>query len=810
MIKNQTNLVTMKRFLIISHLILLLFIFGGSYYYYQSRLSDNHYITSVYQKSATLEELVKADYLKKISGSINKLDFDNATKLFSNFELKTTELFDIERILNGNAVSTKITIEIKEKIRHSKKNLAKILSGRNFNEYQKDLVNKINQFQEYSTLNNWQTLSKMSLRMLVKSKEFNNLDLEKLRIIQKSLTQDISIIKNIAETSTLNQLQIDEILNRSQLISNELIQAKVLVDELDEMNDRIKDLSDLFQEFIVKALPNSQLDKIILAEKNRNFMIGQIFLMVLLFIIISSMIYISKTEDSKNLNKFEKDFLLLVKNYIMGQSIEDEKLSSYSNDFKNEINKLKESYKIKISSLNKFQDGIPFPSCIVDNQFNVVWSNNLFCNVFALESVDISRKLIHWDLVSRFTNLSTQNPIKHSIKENSIQVNQIKINIGTNDQICPYEMYSVPLRDEHLQSVFVIFYPLSSLNDALVKQSLSLVGPINDFIEEILSKKITNEVRNEFLMKFNDNGIKYVYDNFIKLTDKIDFLVKKVDVHEKNIKLLKNMILNSFKDLDINETEINKKIDLILIESKNQRRVFIDNFEIENKLLGEFKRVSDKNFTLISNLNDLIRILMNMKIFIQDFNNSIDVISSSKIDTKKSKVNINVLFHKIETSLDQLNLFLRNQKDLDSIKYEALVEKIKLEKSMIQQEFQTYDTKMVNVDIQTSKLSEIVKGIANELNLAKLNDRVEMLKISYKELQEKNYLEKEFSNKLSILEESSIKSVKNILQNLMDLKSKAKNIKLISQENTKQLLIEDYSKAPIGPTNPSKINVFHH
>jgi hypothetical protein len=212
----------------------------ATYYYWHEGLGDTHYISSIYQASNNFEELNKSDLLSKVSLYALNGNQKLSVKYLGQLESQIYELDQLKK----NTPSSKTLLDQLQKLKIA---TIKLLNYQPPMQIVKILEGKVVKFREYSGEKQWQTLSKLAMKMENKISEFKEFSPEKMKILTKSLVQDISIVKNVAETSSLNQGDINNILFRMQSLQSELNLIQNLLEDLDVFGLNYQEVARFYQ-----------------------------------------------------------------------------------------------------------------------------------------------------------------------------------------------------------------------------------------------------------------------------------------------------------------------------------------------------------------------------------------------------------------------------------------------------------------------------------------------------------------------------------------------------------------------------------
>ena len=320
---------------------------------------------------------------------------------------------------------------------------------------------------------------------------------------------------DVTNSSTLSQEKKELIFSRFDLFKTEL---EMLEKYNNQMRELFQNLNDAEKKFLIWS-ENSSIDislrKIEFENKSKFLFYSLIGLLFLMVGLLGFGIYLNKFFNKKEQLILEKSILDSVRDGL----ISNKPLRNYSKEFQKEIDNIREYVHQKISFGSIVFDSLPFATLFLDYNLSVIWANSIFFQVFGIDKE--KKELMTWDYVQRFTNLGENDPIYLALKNDLAGIYQIQVKRGQKEEAIPYEIYVQPTIYQNQKRILLFLYPLKDLQESLVDQVKSIIGPVVRTIDAMTGNQFDEDFKNSIKKDFEVGGIDGVLNKFIKFNDLI-------------------------------------------------------------------------------------------------------------------------------------------------------------------------------------------------------------------------------------------------------------------------------------------------
>ncbi|RLA66699.1 MAG: hypothetical protein DRQ88_05660 [Epsilonproteobacteria bacterium] len=527
-------------------------------------------VTSIFEADITALNLQKRNDVRTLRVLLEQNKIRSAVKTIENLESDTA-------YIAGLTTESPKYYALQKNIKDSSRILNKLLSLPELSSVLMVLERKMLDLQSFVIENNWKTLTRITRRLLARTfpKKRSSMTLKKIPHLLANTKKQLDKMVAVTGSSKLKPALKELIYSKISKFKTEI---KMLSTYLKKQNDLKKIVGVLSGNFKIwmKDLRISISYNKIQYQGRIKYLFGSLGLMViLLFLFWILGIWINRISLKKDHAHLE-NYLL---NFIKEKLIYHKKgpVKDLSNEFNEELNKVQVYLEKRINLGLVFQETLPFPAILLDSNLLLVWSNNLFYKEWG---IDVENKNMTWDFLQSFTNLGEDDPVLIALNKNLAGIYQIQVKSKANPDSIPYEMYVAPNGEGDNKHIMIFFYPLRSLQETLVQQTKSIVGPINRSLDALASNR------------FNGKLLKSIEKDFNVAS--IDGLFSKFQTLDQNIGYQRDELLNEVQNVEINlHDEIKIKEDLKTLVKENS--------QIQSK---GFKKITEIKKNLINNVEN--------------------------------------------------------------------------------------------------------------------------------------------------------------------------------------------------------------
>lgn len=413
------------------------------------------------------------------------------------------------------------------------------------------LTQLIEAFTIFATEKNYPTLIRVSNRM--KIRDINIADVKSQETALFAFAKDIEFMQATIRNANIDEakkLEINNLLNEMQVLIVDLqkdttkrVQGQAIVKNL---WTKTKDVLTLVRPLIVQSgIHNS-------ANFNGIF---YAFIVIFVFSIALSlwMLISEKNAKSKNKNKLENNFLILLNDaFVKGSHVSSH---AFSANFNSTFSQIYNFVLKKMQYGQMFQDTIPFPTILIDSNLQVRWFNQSLIAEWHLEDFIRDRESLSWEHFSQLTNMSANDPVMDVIKNQHAGIFKLQVKPVESEKAVPYQMYVTPYQIGEEKLCLLFFYPLLSLEETIEMQTQSVVGPVRN----TLMAMIDNTYNDDFFLQSKSDyeigtidELHQLFDDlYVKNTNASDELLNQLT--EKDIKLQDQHQLAQSLDNDIEQ-----------------------------------------------------------------------------------------------------------------------------------------------------------------------------------------------------------------------------------------------------------------
>ena len=735
----------------IGFLLIMSGISGSFYFYWDSGLINSNKTASVSEASAAISDLRKKEIIKSIQADVIK---DNVRVAGQNFSDLMVIIRKINEVKNIAPLYTKLKNSEKE-INETVKLLQVYPSAR---EMVGVLAKKSEDFSTFTSHNNWKTLGRMSSRFVKRLSNISKLTPNRLARILRDSTQDISIMRNVTESSVLTHEMKTLIIVRLSSLETEIKMLIKFRDLQGVFQNQMAQFENKFDQWMAAVAPEISKENLRVENYSKQFIFFQLGLVLLSFLLMV-LGYFVFSLSNKKADKFIENEIVEFIEYTLLRS-EKGGVNKGTDGFNQRIAKNRTYVQKRMSFGSIFQESLPFAAVMLDENLKVAWANASFCENWNFNLHEVENENISWDYIARYTNISDNDPVIEAFKNGLSGIYQVQMKFEQQKERKSFEMYVRPIEHDKKTKIMLYFYPLSHLEETIKNQSKSIIDPVKKTLLALKSEEFNDTFKIKIQKEFELAGISDVYNQFteysayqnskmLALLDQIDSLEGKnkdfykalSDINKINSELtgleqdhVKKIA--DFKDgliRSVTHSHEQSKINLKTIQlSESAIKRFKTAIMMSKEILGRLTKVSDT----INQLGDL------------------------KSGLKSQKDELSGLYEKLLQTVNQTFIFTKTNV-VDPFQLEAALSKLKSDVKEIEKSYGPLSKSILDLDIKLSKFLMLIEKTDNkeEDTIAKLIDDLGSFDFTLEEI---SSVQNDMVYKYKVLEDEMVSKLKGL------------------------------------------------
>ncbi len=570
----------------------------------------------------------------------------------------------------------------------------------------KILKQKVKNLEDLSKQKKYRSVESISSKM---TERLNNLNTKNVgsSIQVNYLKSDIAQLNSIVEKSTIEASEKAGLQNRFSSMTNEL-------ELLSNLNNQSRNLKmSANQANLALAKWMKDVDKKALSFKNiRVQKQNNLIIMlssVVAFLVLSwmGMAYLFRWQKQKISTQLEGE----VKSVISNGILNDQRymIDQYTDVTRAEIIALMDGLKVKLNLGTLLHEGLPFAGCMIDHNFKLVWHNQLFLDQLYLSDEEVRSDAFNWDYVRDYLNLD-QDPIYQALVNKIAGIYPVKIKQDELSPSLPYEMYVTPVVANREERVMVFLYPLVSVKDAINEQVNVSQNAMVRFIELWNAERLDEDELGLLERDFSNNDLKNLYVElhqvFNRVTDeKVEYLHTINSLEKENSELKEK--IKFMEEFEAERKFIVKDEARIASELKHS---FVTNIESNESLIQINKTILQQSDDLKNEAHRLHLVSQEALKRAKESGEIIHQLESMKGEYKKLKFEL----MEIKVKLISMNNSLLGQLPALDENQQKLATRYKDELARLDFTVAAFDKKLMQLDVQISKLSMIHEKLPSE------------------------------------------------------------------------------------------------
>lgn len=731
----------------------------GTYYFWNKGIVNVNNMAEIFEASQALSMINKNDPLDKINQFVDQDDIGGALKLYQDFESLVKSLNSVEKKESYYA--------LRENMVPFKKALSKLVSSSSLEKIMSVFDQKLESFKNFSNESGWRTLSRVSSQLERKLTNVNTnysggQKIAELDSLKNSIQKDIFYMETVTNNSVLSAQDKSIIAAKLATLKTEIKLLSDYISSVKELRAPFSAVKDRYSKWVQEVDTSIGLRKIGFESGSRLLIFSTLGLLLAAFVFVILGIALYRFQSKRNLTQIQNACIDIVKNGIL--PIDASVSLEFNDDFKQELNKLREYVHKRMSFGTLFQDAVPFSTLMLDSNLNLVWANSMFIEMWDLKNYSCEDDKISWDFLQRFTNLGEHDPILMAVNDGVAGIYQIQVKTSHNGETQPFEMYVSPVEYAAQKRIIIFFYPLKNMEETLQDQSTSLVGPVARTLDA-LSTGVFNQ---DFVLKiakdFDIAGINHIFEKFKKyntiVTAQIEGMTAQISSLESD-----NMDHYKFVDDMISTSEGQRRS--VVIGQKKFKDVkdsIISNVEMRSSVEQLYIRTLGTAKDILREEKNLLMKAIDLSEMLQDNQKAFLSVEKLKKEFKSLRPQVDQFKTRLVQLLEQSMIF---QKSSDSnSRLDQSLGRIKNEVKNFEKTLLQFSQITTGLDVGLSKLQIILERNTP----VDLQETRNLFNISKDQLEQDGLSIRQLAQSSQESDEDLIRNFKSLVENYKEYK----------------------------------------
>ncbi len=675
-----------------------MFFYGGKYFWDNGAINPS-VISKVYELNSTYEVLKKRNDIQEFNKYIEGDRIKDALSVLGRFEADMNAIGTLN-LTQDNILSTNEYKKLKAHVlsMDESEDLASLISS---------VTSRISQFENFAVLNRWPTLSSMSNALRVKSNPTKLIEeglyhFDKVSYYASSINNDLEALSNFTNSTNLEPNLKMAIINRIDTVKNENEKLVSYVNAHKRYKTNFNEFKKQFSEWNKKIGPK------ILAKKSSFQGMSNMFYTSMLLYFVTSIflcalgvvfLLIANSKFKNSLNTKLMEVLREEFDISLEGSVELKKIKKLlkKKDADDLVNQ-KRYIQSEMQTGAHFQSIFPFPSVMFDGDFNYVWSNDSFNELYKNNTFHDDAQ-IDYEKVLDFVKLKDQSIILNVLRNNEISKFSFKIDF---DRLRYFDVH-ISSSSIGLKKRFILSFVENT--DSVEKHSLvqnKVEHNVLDFVSQLksyfeVSDQGRNEIENNLMVFFDEEKVGFSPKVCAELKDSTGLLfveVKKLVSEMNDLDNFLNSQMNLVADIRktiVEKIEVHTARSNVSEELKTSLTHFI---EVRDQIAEEFQLLTFSMRDMFKEHIKLLNIAETYEGKVVEFAKSREKLVEAKKDVLELSLEVNRFKSQFFQSLEQVSLY-RSVDDLKS--FEQYIAKL-------QWEFKNFEKIMSMLSSLTQKI----------------------------------------------------------------------------------------------------------
>jgi hypothetical protein len=481
------------------------------------------------------------------------------------------------------------------------------------NKLKSDIQKNNVEFNNLAKSNGWKNLIRISDRLMSRDSAVLT---EKSFSFQIGLSvKDCEALIQVIQTSTLG----DELkTNLSATVANLSALNKSLLDSLQQhyrqgnvLQVAVYNLKKHWE--TVRAKYYSEHSTTYSPKPFYYYLNGALFLGVLIFMGVT--LRREMLQRGQHLQGIEKNVLHIIDQMILKQEPID--LSDYTESFKSALIYMQGYAQKRMSYGHMFQETLPFPAVMLDENLQVRWFNKHLTQQWNLDTMISQRDSLTWEHLSSLSNMNTVEPLLDALHQGHSGIYQLQIKPFNGSDSLPYQMYVSPYELGQDKYCLLFFYPLLTLEETIEMQTKSITNPVTRTLQALVSDRYDVDFEFNSSKEYEIGGIKELHQLFSELyskyTTRNESLLNELNKSERlvqeyagtvhDVNMTKDSIKVASKDVQKNFTLLKKVVMLLMEKSTSYDESIQKQLMNSLHLLNRFEQLFKDQTTVSGELH---------------------------------------------------------------------------------------------------------------------------------------------------------------------------------------------------------------
>ncbi len=673
----------------------------GLYHFWHKGPANIENISSVFEATLQIDEMKKREDLSKIRTLVINDRVREAVRLLETIDSDMTSL---NRIREVEAHSY-----VQKDIEQVKQNLNKLIAFPELSTVMLVFSNKLNNFENFVTTNNWSTLSRTAKRIQTRVtperlRSTNFYSYDRLAELTRSFEADFELMKNVTTGSVLSQENKNSILTNLQSFNTELEMLKNYTSQMRVFKQHLEAFETSYQSWFSQIEPAISYRRIEFEKNSQNILFAFIGIIGITFLLLAGGFFVY-TANQKGTRRFvERLTISTIRDGLI--PLNSQMPYKISKEFETDLVKYREYIHKRMSFGSIFQEAMPFSSILLDSNLNVVWANTLFYQHWSLQQNQVEDGSTTWDYLQQFTNLGEDDPVIQALKQDLAGIYHIQVKRSQDQEAQPFEMYVSPVEYAGQKRIMIIFYPLTSLEQTLSDQTRSLIGPVSRALDTLESNQWTEDFAAKIEKDFVIAGISQIHEKFKNYHA---YNARQKEVLSDEIKRISQQLMKSNTEMSKIKNDLHEARSLqkrVVEEFNLVKEDVIRVIDLRGQLESYYQSTSTVSKTLLKEEVELLKQAKSVNQLLTENISAFDTVCRVRDDFKTFKNQIDQYRTMLMQLVDQSLVFGRTE--AGNSRVDESLNQIKVEMRNFDKLLVSFSKVSTQLDVGLSKVSMIL------------------------------------------------------------------------------------------------------
>ncbi len=392
-------------------------------------------------------------------------------------------------------------------------------------------------YNKYIKKNKWRTLTRISNRINIRSPRQFSFEKDINYLLGINL-KDLSLAQDVTKKSSLGITQKKLILDKTD---NLIILTNLLIEE----NTKASKVRNAY----LLTLRNLEAWSNFWSKKGQQYLgapsyVGKVsaqffgLSIIILILALGLCLFIMRKIFIGFNEKSQREIIFSLDKIIVKDDLSF--ITSKEEEFKNAVQTLNNYVKRRMSLGRIFQETIPFPCILLDENLNFKWFNQNFVEQLNFTAESFASESMNWDKIKENFLLEGHDPVIEAIEGNVAGIFQVK-----SSQEKSFQMYINPVNYNNKKYVMIMLYPLLTVEETINIQVNSTIEPIKKAVEALAEGSFNSEITQSLKAEFALANRMDLWTNFESLSHDLKMQKKSFDKEMQNFEKVTIEALNN-------------------------------------------------------------------------------------------------------------------------------------------------------------------------------------------------------------------------------------------------------------------------